>query len=103
LPTPLPTSIVGPFLIHFGLDCLKCASGAATSRGFWTGSFCATGHTEHTKISIFSTFITDLILLTLMLIGILRWGRGTSRRTGGILSLLYTQVSLYHHGRQLTL
>lgn len=64
---------------------------AATSRGYWTGSFCAIGHTEHTRISVFSTFITDLILLSLMLIGIMRWGRGTARRTGGILSLLYTQ------------
>ncbi|KAI0302735.1 hypothetical protein BC826DRAFT_430856 [Russula brevipes] len=43
----------------------------------------------HIPISIFSTFITDLVLLTLMLIGILRWRN--VRKAGGILSLMYTQ------------
>ncbi|KAI0256382.1 hypothetical protein BJV78DRAFT_1278883 [Lactifluus subvellereus] len=60
-----------------------------TSRGYWTGSICAIQHTEHTKISIFSTFITDLILLALMLIGLLRWQE--ARQRGGIWWLLYTQ------------
>jgi len=62
---------------------------AVTSQGYWTGSICAIQHTEHTKISIFSTFITDLILLALMLIGVLRWQE--ARRKGGVWWLLYTQ------------
>jgi hypothetical protein len=82
------------FWPHFEPGSLKHASGAATSRGYWTGSFCAIEHSVHMKISIFSTFSTDLVLLALMLVGILR--RGDVRRIGGILSLLYTQASPYH-------
>jgi hypothetical protein len=69
-------------------------SGVATSRGYWTGINCGLVHTEHTKISIFTTLITDVILLTLMLIGVLRWKE--SREKGGVWWLLYTQVSPSH-------
>ena len=68
--------------------------GVATSRGNWTGSICAIQHTEHIKISIFSTFSTDLILVTLMLVGVLRWRE--PRQNGRTWWLLYTQVSPSH-------
>jgi hypothetical protein len=48
-------------------------------------------HTEHTKITTFSTFITDAALLTLMFIGVWRWKE--PREKGGLWWLLYTQVS----------
>ncbi|KAI0256383.1 hypothetical protein BJV78DRAFT_1171688 [Lactifluus subvellereus] len=62
---------------------------AATSRGYWTGINCAILHTEHTKISILSTLITDLVLLSLVLIGVLRWKE--ARQKGGVWWVLYTQ------------
>jgi hypothetical protein len=46
----------------------------------------------HTRISIISTFVSDLMLLALMLSGILRW-KG-SRESSGTWWLLYKQVSL---------
>jgi hypothetical protein len=73
---------------------LKRVSGAFISRGYRTGSLCAIEHTVNTRISIFSTFITDLVLLTLMLVGVLRWRK--VRMAGGILSLMYTQASVRH-------
>lgn len=68
--------------------------GAATSSGFWTGVNCAIRRTQHTVISILSTFITDLVLLSLMLIGVLRWKE--ARQKGGVWWVLYTQVGLSH-------
>ena len=52
-------------------------------------------HTEYTKISTFSTFITDVALLALMFTGVWRWKE--PREKGGVWWLLYTQVS---HSRQ---
>ncbi|KAH9985804.1 hypothetical protein BJV74DRAFT_886164 [Russula compacta] len=60
-----------------------------TSDGHWTGSFCTAQHTVHDRLSTFSTFITDLILLSLMLFGVLRWK--DAQRRGGIVWLLYRQ------------
>jgi hypothetical protein len=51
-------------------------------------------HTEHTKISVLTTFISDFLLLTLMLVGVLRWNE--ARERGSVWWLLYTQVSLCH-------
>lgn len=51
-------------------------------------------HTVHNRIGILSTCITDLVLLSLMLFGSLRWK--DARRSGGIAQLLYRQVSLYY-------
>jgi len=65
-----------------------------TARGHRDDSFCVFEHILHTRITVFSTFITDLILLVLMFAGILRW-KGAHER-GGLWWLMYTQVSLAH-------
>jgi len=49
---------------------------------------CIIEHSVHNRISVFTTFITDLMLLVLMLIGVLRW---KGARQTGIWLLLYTQ------------
>jgi hypothetical protein len=72
-------------------------SGAATSSGYWTGSICGVQDTDHNKIGVFSTFITDILLLALMLVGVLRWRE--VRQRGSIWWLLYAQVSLSHPAR----
>ncbi|KAH9969917.1 hypothetical protein BC827DRAFT_1163984, partial [Russula dissimulans] len=46
-------------------------------------------HLSHSNIIILSTFFTDLVLLSLMFAGLLRWRN--SRRRGGIWWTLYTQ------------
>jgi len=60
-----------------------------TSGGYWTGDHCAIQHTEHAMFSIFSSFATDLLLLVLMLIGILRWKE--VRQQGSVWWVLYMQ------------
>jgi len=50
---------------------------------------CIIENSLHNRTSVFSTFITDLVLLVLMLVGVLRWKN--ARRTSGIWQLLYTQ------------
>lgn len=92
-PTLPPIFIVGSFLVHSELGLLMRISGIVTSEGVWTGSFCIAQHTVHDRLSIFSTFITDLILLSLMLFGVLRWK--DAQRRGGIVRLLCKQVGLY--------
>ena len=72
-------------------------SGAATSIGYWTGNLCGVRDAEQNKVGIFSTFITDILLLALMLVGVLRWRE--ARQRGSIWWLLYAQVSLFHPAR----
>jgi hypothetical protein len=66
--------------------------GAATSGAIWGSATesCIVLHTEHGKISVFSTFASDLVLLALMLVGLLRWKN--ARQRCGIWWLLCTQV-----------
>jgi len=61
----------------------------ARSRGRRIGTFCDVDHMEDTRVTILSSFITDLVLLSLMLSGILRWKEG--RQKGGIWWVLYKQ------------
>lgn len=64
--------------------------GAATASAVWNGNSCTALRTEHGKIGVFSTLISDLVLLTLMLFGLLRWK--SARQTCGLWWFLYTQV-----------
>jgi len=61
----------------------------ATLRGQRFGDLCVIDNLLHTRVCIFSTFITDLALLVLMLLGVLRWKKTHER--SGIWELLYTQ------------
>ncbi|KAI0256381.1 hypothetical protein BJV78DRAFT_461835 [Lactifluus subvellereus] len=62
---------------------------AATARAFWNGDSCTAFDTERTKTGIFSTFVSDLVLLILMLVGLLRWKN--ARQTCGVWWFLCTQ------------
>ncbi|KAH9159685.1 hypothetical protein EDB89DRAFT_1083588 [Lactarius sanguifluus] len=55
----------------------------------WSGSICDITNTHETKTNILVTFITDLVLLALMLTGLLRW-KNTHQR-GDVWWILYTQ------------
>lgn len=68
------------------------SSGVATFGGHRVGTFCEVDHSLHNRISVFCTFISDLVLLVFMFIGVLRW-KG-ARNGNGLWRLLYTQVSL---------
>jgi len=70
------------------------SSGAVTFRGRKddNSTSCIIENSVHNRISVFSTFITDLVLLVLMVVGVLRWK--DARRTNGIWLLLYRQVCL---------
>jgi len=61
----------------------------ATSSGYWADGSCTIDHIMHIRISVISTFISDLVLLALMLSGILRW-KGP-RQINGTWWLLYKQ------------
>jgi len=61
----------------------------STFRGHQINGVCALTRSSRTGIIGISAFITDFVLLVLMLGGVLRWPN--SRRRGGIWWLLYTQ------------
>ncbi|KAH8994996.1 hypothetical protein EDB92DRAFT_252115 [Lactarius akahatsu] len=63
------------------------AYSTAKSRGYWVEGECVIQHTFHSNISVFSTLAIDFLLLTLMLVGLLRW----NIRSGGIFQLMYAQ------------
>jgi len=62
---------------------------AVTSDAVWAGNSCIALHVAHGKISIICTFISDLVLLGLMLVGLLRWKNRPQRH--GIWWFLCTQ------------
>ncbi|KAH9041772.1 hypothetical protein EDB85DRAFT_1381868 [Lactarius pseudohatsudake] len=58
-------------------------------RGNWSGGICKVTNPPETKINILVSFVTDLVLLALMLTGLLRWEN--AHWGGGIWWLLFTQ------------
>jgi hypothetical protein len=48
------------------------------------------------RISIITIFIADLVLLSLMSFGVLRW-KQARLTSGGIWQVMYTQVGISHH------
>ncbi|KAH9003031.1 hypothetical protein EDB86DRAFT_3073513 [Lactarius hatsudake] len=73
------TSWLSNFIIY--------AYSTAKSRGYWVEGECVIQHTFHSIISVFSTLAIDFLLLTLMLVGLLRW----NIRSGDIFQLMYAQ------------
>jgi len=67
-------------------------SDIAISRAHRTANFCDVDHILDTRITIYSSFITDLTYLSLMLIGVLRWKH--ARQMGGIWRVMYSQVGI---------
>lgn len=71
---PFPSHMVCNHLfVHLALGLLNFLSVATTSRGHWTDIGCVFDDVLNTRISITSTFISDLVLLALMVSGVLRW------------------------------
>ncbi|KAH9047047.1 hypothetical protein EDB84DRAFT_1673779 [Lactarius hengduanensis] len=68
-------------------------SGVVVLHGTWGSDLpvgvCNITNTLETRANILVTFVTDLVLLALMLTGLLRWDN--ARQKGGIWWLLYTQ------------
>jgi len=64
------------------------------SRAHREGIFCEVDHIADIRITILSSLITDVVLLSLMLIGVLRWKK--ARLTGGIWQVMYQQVGIPH-------
>ncbi|KAH9069363.1 hypothetical protein EDB83DRAFT_2314400 [Lactarius deliciosus] len=64
-------------------------SGVAVVRATWSGGICKITNPFETKINFLVTFITDLVLLALMLTGLLRWENAHQR--GSVWWLLYAQ------------
>ncbi|KAI9436305.1 hypothetical protein H4582DRAFT_2078899 [Lactarius indigo] len=62
-------------------------------RGNWSessiGAVCKVTNSAETRTNILASFVTDLVLLALMLTGLLRWDN--ARQKGGVWWLLYTQ------------
>ncbi|KAH9999661.1 hypothetical protein BJV74DRAFT_882932 [Russula compacta] len=75
--------------LHFDYSVIMRKRVARFSSGQWVGTFCEGRQFLQIRLPIFSTFITDLVLLMLMFIGILRW-QG-ARESGSIWWTLYTQ------------
>jgi hypothetical protein len=69
-------------------------SGMVISRAHHDGTACYYDHILDTRSVLFASFITDLVLLSLMLFGVLRWKQ--DNLTGGIWHLMYTQVGPSH-------
>ncbi|KAI9436250.1 hypothetical protein H4582DRAFT_2160070 [Lactarius indigo] len=73
------------WLVHTGF----LIHSLAVLRATWSGGICKITNPSETRMNIPATFITDLVLLALMLIGLLRWENAHQR--GGVWWLLYTQ------------
>jgi hypothetical protein len=58
------------------------------------GIICDYNHVVDIRYTLLALFITDLLLLSLMLFGVLRWKQ--ANLTGGIWQVLYTQVGRSH-------
>lgn len=61
-------------------------------RSDWTGA-CTISHTNHSRINVLSAFITNIILLVLMLVGLMRWKNAS--KSCGIWRLLRTQCLIW--------
>ncbi|KAF8261450.1 hypothetical protein EI94DRAFT_798114 [Lactarius quietus] len=61
----------------------------APVRSTWTDRSCIILHPNYSKISVLSAFLTDLILLVLMLIGLMRWKNAP--QSSGVWRLLRNQ------------
>jgi hypothetical protein len=57
-------------------------------------SFCQVDHIVDIRITIISSFVTDIALLSLMLFGVFRWKQ--ARLVSGIFRIMYTQVGIRH-------
>jgi hypothetical protein len=66
---------------------LRVHSASGQFRGF-----CFLNDPLQVRAFIFSTFVTDLVLLALMLVGVLRWRM--AGEMGGIWWVLFAQVSI---------
>lgn len=82
------------FIITTAIWCANAASYSYTvtvMRAHRSGGYCVLSHRDilHTRISVISTFLTDLVLLILMFTGILRWRK--THAGSSIWLLLYTQ------------
>jgi hypothetical protein len=64
-------------------------SDVATLRAYRIATYCDIYHLLHTRVTIYTSFITDVVLLSLMLFGVLRWKEA---RIGGIWQIMYKQV-----------
>jgi hypothetical protein len=62
----------------------------ATTHSSSNGGFCVLDDMLKNRIPLLSLLVTDVVLLTLMLFGVLHWKAAHLR--GGIWGLMYTQV-----------
>ncbi|KAH9173131.1 hypothetical protein EDB89DRAFT_808837 [Lactarius sanguifluus] len=102
------TLIYGMFISSFGFRHFPdisnmspgiAGSGVVVPHGTWSRDLplgaCKLTNTLETRTNILASFVTDLVLLALMLTGLLRWEN--ARRKGGIWWLLFTQADRHHH------
>lgn len=91
----LATCIHSTFFLTDALrgTAINHTSGVATIRTIWIAPLliCGISDVLKARYSIISIVSTEIVLLALMLIGLLRW---RSRGKGGLLQLLSTQVNL---------
>ena len=62
--------------------------------GYRNGALCEVDHIVDARIALFPSFIIELVLLSLMLFGVLRWKQ--DNMSGGIWQVVYTQVGISH-------
>ncbi|KAH8992170.1 hypothetical protein EDB92DRAFT_1816015 [Lactarius akahatsu] len=86
---PLDDFCLGPDRAAHIFHTCDPGSGVTVIRATWSGGICKITNPSETKINFLVTFVTDLVLLALMLTGLLRWEN--ARQRGGVWWLLYTQ------------
>jgi len=72
---------------------VACLYVVAIIRAHRNGTVCLDNHIVHYRITSLASYITDLVLLALMVFGVLRWKE--AHLTGGIWRLMYTQGLIY--------
>jgi len=86
------TIVVATFAIFLAHN-MACVYVVAITHAHWNGNICRVDHIVDERIVFVTSYITDLVLLILMLFGVLRWKQ--ARLTGGIWPIMYTQGLVY--------
>lgn len=73
----------------------------AITRVHRIGAVCEIGNIVDARITFITSYTAELVLLTLMLFGVLRWKE--ARQMDGLWRLMYTQVEISHPAAKVTI
>ena len=77
-------------------DSLKHVPDVTIIHAYRNGTSCVIDRAVDSRITFITSYITDFVLLSLMLFGVSRWRKAHSSLPGGIWWVMYRQVGIPH-------